>query len=439
MTYTPFPRRTRSVVMNRWSDDFAAYHRYIDHDAHDVAYLCTPEGAKALEATRISHIEILPDFNDIHRLRVAFDACRTRLNGVDRLIALSEFDLLAAAQLRETFDVPGDRPATAARFRDKTVMKRVVSAAGLRVPQFVELNDREDALATVAGLRHPLIVKPRTGAASMGVHRVDSVEQFGALLPRLTGTSYECEEFIEGPIYHVDGIVSSGKPLLIRASRYLNSCLDFANGKPLGSIMLQPGPSNDELLAFAQTSLRALSLVDGAFHLEVIRGSDGLYFLEIGARVGGGEIPFLFRDLYGIDIFSLWVRQQLNYGTPLASEAGVGAAARSTELGGFLLLPEATGSRLLRAVVPDGIAPLYAAITPKANHVFDGKGGYDKILGRFRYRGRSEDEIDAAIAATLERFQYELGDIDAPSRPAWPRGHWHDGYPLPENAPSRCR
>ncbi|WP_094782412.1 ATP-grasp domain-containing protein [Paraburkholderia ribeironis] len=420
--------------MNRWSDDFAAYHRYIDHDAHDVAYLCTPEGAKALEATRIAHIEIVPDFNDPDRLRAALDACRARLDGVDRLIALSEFDLLAAAQLREAFDIPGDRPATAARFRDKTVMKRVVGAAGMRVPRFVELDGPDDAHAAVAGLRYPLVVKPRTGAASVGVHRVDSATQFDALLPRLTGSAYECEEFVEGPIYHVDGIVSGGQPLLIRASRYLNTCLDFANGKPLGSIMLQPGPSNDELLAFAQTSLRALSLTDGAFHLEVIRGGDGLYFLEIGARVGGGEIPFLFRDLYGIDLFSLWVRQQLDDGTPLASQAGVAAAARSAELGGFLMLPEAAGSRLVRAVVPDGIAPLYAAITPKANHVFDGKGGYDDILGRFRYRGRSEDEIEAAIDATLERFRYELGDIDAPSRPAWPRGQRHHGYfsPSPE-------
>lgn len=422
MTHTASPRRIRGVVMNRWSDDFAAYHRYIDHDAHDIAYLCTPEGAKRLEATRIAHIEIVPDFSDHAVLRAALDTCRARLGGIDRLIALSEFDLLTAAQLREDFDIPGDSPTAVARFRDKAVMKRVVAAAGVRAPRFVELNGADDVGTALAGFRYPLIVKPRTGAASVGVQRVDSAAQLDAVLPHLAvgEYEYECEEYIEGPIYHVDGIVSHGTPVLVRASRYINTCLDFANGKPLGSIMLEPGAANDELLAFAQASLRALSLTDGAFHLEVIRGGDGLYFLEIGARVGGGEIPFLFRDLYGVDLFKLWVRQQLDDGTPLTAEAA-GTASRSKELGGFLMLPEAVGSRLVSAIVPAGIGPLYEALTPKANHVFDGKGGYDDILGRFRYRGGSEEEIESAIAETLLRFRYELGEVDAPSRPGWPR------------------
>jgi hypothetical protein len=421
MTNTPSPHRTRCVVMNRWSDDFAAYHRYIDHDAHDVAYLCTPEGAKALEATRIVHVEIVRDFNDADKLRSALEVCRARLGGVDRLIALSEFDILAAAQLREIFDIPGDWPATAARFRDKTVMKRAVASAGVRTPRFVELDSTGHSRATLAELRYPLVAKPRTGVASVGVYKVDSAEQLVALLPQLAPGEYECEEFIAGPIYHVDGIVSRGEPVLVRASRYINTCLDFANGKPLGSVMLQPGPVNNELLDFAQKSLRALSLTDGAFHLEVIRGGDGLYFLEIGARVGGGEIPFLFRDLYGVDLFSLWVRQQLGDGTPLTPQA-VDTAHRFSDLGGFLMLPEVIGSRLVRAVVPTGIEPLYAAITPKTNHVFDGKGGYESILGRFRYRGTSEVEIETAIEETIECFLYELGDIETPSRPAWPRG-----------------
>jgi hypothetical protein len=54
--------------------------------------------------------------------------------------------------------------------------------------------------------------------------------------------------------------------------------------------------------------------------------------------------------------------------------------------------------------------------------VFDGKGGYDDILGRFRYRGGSEEEIESAIVDTLLRFHYERGEVDGPSRPGWPRG-----------------
>ncbi|XQM32335.1 hypothetical protein ACNSZF_23380 [Burkholderia gladioli] len=141
----PSPGRSRIVVLNRWSDDFAAYHRYIDHAAHEVAYVCTPDGAAALAASRIAHLERLPDFLDEAALHEAVRACGAALGGIDRLVALSEFDLIAAGRLREAFDIPGDRPAAVARFRDKAVMKQVVAAAGLRVPRFVALDEVERA------------------------------------------------------------------------------------------------------------------------------------------------------------------------------------------------------------------------------------------------------------------------------------------------------
>ncbi|MEX3606383.1 MAG: hypothetical protein VB142_09105 [Burkholderia sp.] len=39
-----------------------------------------------------------------------------------------------------------------------------------------------------------------------------------------------------------------------------------------------------------------------------------------------------------------------------------------------------------------------------------------------RYRAPSEDEIGAAIDATLREFRYTLADLTAPSRPDWRRG-----------------
>ncbi len=59
------------------------------------------------------------------------------------------------------------------------------------------------------------------------------------------------------------------------------------------------------------------------------------------------------------------------------------------------------------------------------------RGGYDTILARFRYRGASEDEIGAAIDATLREFRYTLADLTAPSRPGWPRGQ---GVAQPQSA-----
>jgi len=419
MLFTLSNKRERIVILNRWADDFAAYHRYIDHRAHDVAYVCTPEGTAALSAPRIVHAECLPDFNSDAVLYAAVQQCAHRLGGIDRLWTLSEFDLVAAAQLRDVFDIAGDRPEAVRRFRDKTVMKRAIMAAGLKAPQFVELNQVQSYDAReLAELQFPLIIKPRAGAASDGVMRIDTRSGLAEIWPSLARDEYECEEFIEAPIYHVDGLVSNGVFVIVRGSRYVNTCLDFANGKPLGSVMLDAGAVQDELLAFAKACLDALALTDGAFHLEVIRGNDGYYFLEIGARVGGGEIPFIFRDLYGVDLYQLWVSQQSGEVENFEALARNAREAQLSPLrGGFLMLPEPVGQRLVNVRLPTGIDELYDAIVPKLNHVFNGKGGYDTILARFRYRGESEAGIASAIDMTLREFHYTLSDITIPGRP----------------------
>ncbi|SIT43573.1 putative biotin carboxylase [Paraburkholderia ribeironis] len=420
MTVNHPSQGSRIVVLNRWSDGLATYHRYIDHAVHNVAYVCTPNGAAALRASRIAHVEQLSDILDEDALHEAVLACHEALGGIDRLIALSEFDLITAARLRNSFNIPGELPDTVVRFRDKAVMKYAVAAAGLRVPRFAALEDLAfPKPGAIDVMRFPIIVKPRNGAASIGVRRVDTRAQFDVLWPTLPLVEYECEEYIDGPVYHVDGFMLNGAFLIARASRYVNTCLQFEQGKPLGSVMLDLGPLNDALLAFAEASLRALALSNGPFHLEIIGGGDGLYFLEVGTRVGRGEIPFLFHDLYGVDLFDLWVAQQSGDEARFAAQAQAAiAASASPARGGFLMLPEPVGKVFVDAQLPQGIPALYGAVFPTRHHFFDGAGGYETtILARFRYRGASEDEIATAIHATLRDFRYTLAEIVTPALP----------------------
>ena len=404
----PIPPSTRCLVINRWDDDFAAYHRYIDHHRHRVAYITHMRGSSALFPELAAHIEIVPDLDDGDAVHEAALRCRDKLGGVDKVIALSEFDLICASRLRAELNVAGALPDEVARFRDKTVMKHAVLAAGLRAPAFARLEDAEEVEALIWSKGFPLMVKPKAGAASIGCHRVDTRDEFDRLSSSLAQDEYECEEFIEGPIFHVDGLVAKGRIIFAKASRYINTCYAFSQGKPLGSILLDPGEPARALCAFTGDCLAALGLSDGAFHLEVISGAAGLCFLEVGARVGGGEIPFIMRDLFGVDLFREWVRIEFGH-----EEIRIDAAADQHRSVGFLMLPEPVGTRLTaRSGSLIGRVPgLYEEVLPPVGHVFDGSGGYDSILGRFRYHAASENEVEAAIDATLRAYTYQLQDI----------------------------
>lgn len=85
--------------------------------------------------------------------------------------------------------------------------------------------------------------------------------------------------------------------------------------------------------------------------------------------------------------------------------------ADNTSGGGFLMLPEPIGKRLIAYASPMGLVEgLYEAVFAPIGHTFDGKGGYENILGRFRYRGRNEASVESAIEKTLRIYQYELAD-----------------------------
>ena len=67
-----------------------------------------------------------------------------RSNKVDRIVALDDFDVEEAAELREHFRIPGMGQTTARHFRDKLAMRMKAAESGIKVPAFTALfNDEE--------------------------------------------------------------------------------------------------------------------------------------------------------------------------------------------------------------------------------------------------------------------------------------------------------
>ncbi|MET9801636.1 hypothetical protein [Streptomyces sp. NPDC006368] len=393
----------RVLILNRYSDSFADYGRYLDHQAHQVSYVTVvdhlpmiPEGG--------GHIETVGSFGDREAVLRAAERCHRAVGGFDAVLALSEFDLLTGALVRERLGVPGPDVRATLLVRDKTVMKEAVARAGLRVPRFASVRSAADIAAFARTRPGPLVVKPRTGAASAGVTVIRGATDPMPDLSGVPGEEYEVEEFLDGPIWHVDGLRHRGATVFRLASRYLGTCHGFALGEPLGSVVVQDEES-DAVADFADRCLDALDLDDGPFHLEVIQHPEGLAFLEVGARVGGGEIPFVLHEVYGVDLFAQWIRV-------LLGEEPVGVPACGPELreyAGFLMLPEPKGHTLVSRTGMLGRVPhLYAEVLPEPGHRFDGSGGYEAILGRFRYRGPSTKDVEHAVLETLDSYGYEL-------------------------------
>ena len=283
------------------------YHRGIDHDRHDVTYV----GTETALANIPDHVNcqklVRPGVGKTADEVIALlEAQQLRF---DRILSLSEYELLDAAQVREYFGVSGPTIAQVEKVRDKVVMKTMVAAAGIRVPEFLPL---PKLVQHPPQWQDPIVLKPIDGASSENVKVFSSVTTLlQALHQRSTGihlldrednanfAQFEAEEFIQGPIIHFDGLVQDGEVKVVLASQYVGNCLEYADGQPLGSVQID---LNARERAWVSEVLGAVDLTQGSFHLEAIASDRGLVFLEVANRVGGADVVDTFELATGIHL-----------------------------------------------------------------------------------------------------------------------------------------
>ena len=231
----------------------------------------------------------------------------------DRIVALDEFDMEAAAHLREHMRIPGMGRTTTTHFRDKLTMRDVAERAGVLVPEFVPILNYDELRAYMASVPAPWVLKPRSEASAIGIRKVHDSEQLWRILDDLGDRQsfYLLEHFIPGHIFHVDAITSERHVVFSTVCGY---------GKPPMQVMHEGGVfttrvldrsshDSEELTALNAHLMPAMGLLRGVSHAEYIRAEDGrYYFLEAAARVGGAFIAEVVEYATGVNLWAEWAR-----------------------------------------------------------------------------------------------------------------------------------
>ena len=90
---------------------------------------------------------------------------------IDRIVALDEFDMEAAATLREHMRIPGMGLTTMRYFRDKLAMRMKALEGGIRVPDFIPVFNHHDIRYYLNHVPGPWVMKPRSEASAIGIRR----------------------------------------------------------------------------------------------------------------------------------------------------------------------------------------------------------------------------------------------------------------------------
>lgn len=385
----------------RWENELSRSEDLIDHERYHVTYVCDPHGQSGVPVGA-DDVHFIPDFSQVDQVLSLTDRLVSENGHYDHVIAFSEYLLDLAAIIRERYGIPGLKPQEVDRFRDKTVMKSVLAEAGVRVPRWMPCRSAEQVLSDAGSLGFPLIFKPVRGASSQGVQKIVSTDELRAACTMPYLSDYEIEQYITGDLLHADGVVGqNGECLFMVVSRYISNCLAFEHGEPLGSIIQTDEEVQAECRPFVLRCLSALRLRESAFHLEFFDTGRELVFLEIGARVPGADVPYVIHDVFGVNLYRLWVDVMLGNPVELSSHT-------SCQGGGWLMIPrpQPLPQKVVDSASLMGEVPfLYRELVPRPGDILEKTGGYATLQGgRFLFRGGTQDEIADAMNAALRKY-----------------------------------
>lgn len=250
----------------------------------------------------------------------------------DALLAISEDELVYAAEIGAELGLPTVDRKTVEAVNRKDVMRRILVAAGVDpTPNRIVTSAAEiEEFAATAG--YPLICKPVSGSASQGISRIDGPDDVpGALdwtragTSGLASTEILVEPFHTGTEYSVECISEDGDHVVAAiTAKYLAP----SGYVELGHVVPAPldEASAERIGATVVAALSALGVTDGVTHTEVMVSPDTVHIIETHLRPGGDGIPDMLTLARGIDLDRLLARQCLGESVLDEARAAVATA-----------------------------------------------------------------------------------------------------------------
>ncbi|WP_329253824.1 ATP-grasp domain-containing protein [Streptomyces sp. NBC_01478] len=255
---------------------------------------------------------------DVSALVETLRAASTRI-----VLAGSEGGVLLADQLADSLDLPfrNHTELSMAR-RDKFDMQDQLRKAGVASIKQARVTDAEelDAWLTSHGA-YPVVVKPLLSAATESVFVCHSHAEAHKALDVIIGSTdlfgnrndaAVCQEFLVGVEYVINGIACQGRCSITEAWQSDKVDNHGFHVYDTQYLFCEEDPGFTEITEYVGDACRALGLVNGPFHAEVMLTDRGPVLIEVGARIAGGADPYVVESCLGHSQVRWVVQASLN-------------------------------------------------------------------------------------------------------------------------------
>ncbi|MGN9838478.1 ATP-grasp domain-containing protein [Nonomuraea sp. H19] len=203
---------------------------------------------------------------------------------------------------------------------DKGYFREVIDRLGLPAYRYAQHNSVEELTRAAAELGYPLIVKPADSSGSKGITVLDGPANLVGAIEHAWKHSFSrqviLEELIEGRHGAVESFFADGRLAFMAVTDRI------ITGPPAMISLAHVVPADLDESAHARLSEAVTAICAEVGHRQgpvnfdlVLTPGGDLYFIEMGARLGGNGMPLMVRHAFGLNTVEAAIRLAL--GEPL--------------------------------------------------------------------------------------------------------------------------
>lgn len=261
--------------------------------------------------TWLQHLIVDHEVADTHSPEavVAAGLALAERHPIAGVVTWDEYALVPTAELTVRLGLPGNTVAAMNAARDKATSRALFAEHNVPSATSTRVDTLAQASAAAQRTGFPVVLKPSSHAASIGVIRVDHLDELpaawlfaaaGAGEQGPEGSGVLVEEYLDGPEISVECVTQHGVTTALAVTRKEVGHAPYF--EETGHTVQAGDPLLPEVAPVAVQAVRALGITDGIQHVEMRLTRSGPRIIEVNSRIGGDLIGTLVRLATGLDL-----------------------------------------------------------------------------------------------------------------------------------------
>ena len=211
--------------------------------------------------------------------------------------------------------LPGNPPDAVDAARSKVRTRELSTALGLPTPKARRVASLDELFAASSYVGFPAVVKPEFGLNALGCVRVDDVESLPKVYSMVrdvitadkqltfrAGNDLLVEQYLDGVEFDVDLIMHHGECVFSSVSQNWPTVEPSFQETGLHCPPDHNHRQVDRLVDLTIETAKRFGLHQGVLHIEGKCTSQGPRVIEVNARMGGGRVAEIVREVWGVDL-----------------------------------------------------------------------------------------------------------------------------------------